>query len=206
MDRWKQKRTLEGMIKQLESQALRLRQLHAELFPEKETETESKEKSPTPPTKKGKNKEKESNDNNDIVRVASLNRESRKTLDGIFPPSVAQVQYVIDLLGFKTFTGVDFVTYYEARGWTIAKGVRMKSWIACLFGWNKNKGKDILAKSALEKAQKKHDPASFTASDAAASAARDEARQQREREQQERQTKSVSYEEYQRMKERGEIE
>lgn len=59
-------------------------------------------------------------------------RQSRFT-----PPKVEEVQQYIESEGFE-INAAEFIDYYEARGWELSKGRKVKDWRACVRTWAKN--------------------------------------------------------------------
>lgn len=53
------------------------------------------------------------------------------------PPSVEEVRQYIESEGYS-IDAQQFVDYYEARGWELSKGRKVKDWKACVRTWNNN--------------------------------------------------------------------
>ena len=52
------------------------------------------------------------------------------------PPSVDQVKVHVETAGLSATDPEDFWSYYQARGWKLAKGAAMKDWKAAASQWN----------------------------------------------------------------------
>lgn len=53
------------------------------------------------------------------------------------PPSIEEVRQYIESKGYSV-DAQRFVDYYEARGWELSKGRKIKDWKACVRTWNGN--------------------------------------------------------------------
>lgn len=62
-------------------------------------------------------------------------RQSRFT-----PPKIEEVQQYIESEGY-TVNAAEFIDYYEARGWELSKGRKVKDWKACVRTWQGNNKK-----------------------------------------------------------------
>ena len=83
---------------------------------------------------------KEKNNNNDSkIGSAEETKKGRKKV--FIPPTIQDVQTYMDQIGETRFTAEKFWNYYEARGWTLGKS-KMRYWKVVLDNWGRgNKAK-----------------------------------------------------------------
>ncbi|MES1922949.1 hypothetical protein MHBO_004480 [Bonamia ostreae] len=79
------------------------------------------------------------NANNNITNNSNNNSNKKESVNKtrFTPPSVSEVTDYCK----ERNNGIDanrFVDYYEARGWELGKGRKMKSWKACVRTWEQN--------------------------------------------------------------------
>lgn len=58
------------------------------------------------------------------------------------PPSAEEVQQYLDSLHCTSFSGIEFVDHYQARGWQFDDYKPMRDWKACVRTWMRNRKDD----------------------------------------------------------------
>lgn len=94
---------------------------------------------------RSKNEGNTTNTNTNTIRNTSITTSgarARARGNGKFkPPTPDEAQAYIDERGIDSFTGQTFCDFYEARGWELSNGKKMKDWQAAVRTWE-NRRKD----------------------------------------------------------------
>lgn len=70
-----------------------------------------------------------------------IKKEKRKNHSIFIVPSVDDVKSYLEQIGNYTINPQAFIDYYQARGWTLKGGTKIKDWKACIRTWISNERK-----------------------------------------------------------------
>lgn len=97
---------------------------------EEPNETKKNQEEPNETLKKRKEKKGNENKGNSSINIIQMKR--------FVPPTVEEIKAYCDERGVYLIDPEQFIDYYEARGWMLAKNRKMVDWKAAVRTWEKN--------------------------------------------------------------------